>query len=128
MPLNKRDFTIKRNDTLPSIQICIIDRDCLGGKQPFQLSAVTAVTFTMINDCGETKIFNKPAQIFSYEKGLVQYNWSAEDTNESGLFQGEFQLLFSGGGKMSLPIDSPIQIEIFNGLHSAGPCAKLSLF
>jgi hypothetical protein len=117
MPLNKKDFSIKRNDTLPALQICVIDRDCLGGKQPFQLSGVTAVTFTMIDDCGQPKIFNKEAQIYSYEKGIIQYNWNAEDTNQNGLFKGEFQLEFSGGGKLSLPQDSPIQIEIYKDLN-----------
>ena len=94
MPLNKNEFIIKRNDTLPALQICLIDRGCLGGKEPFNLDGVTGATFTMASSCGDYKIFGKDAQIVSYSAGTIQYNWSADDTNESGRFLGEFQLLY----------------------------------
>jgi len=112
MPMNKSEFIIKRNDTLPALQICLIDRGCLGGKQPYSLSGVTGVTFTMANDCGDYKIFAKEAQIVSYSAGTIQYNWDASDTNESGKFLGEFQLLYSDGNKLSIPQNGQINIEI----------------
>lgn len=112
MPMNKSEFIIKRNDTLPSLQVCLIDKGCLGGKQPFSLDGLTGVTFTMTNDCGEYKIFGKDAQIISYSAGTIQYNWDAEDTNESGKFNGEFQLLYSDGNKLSIPQNGQIKIEI----------------
>lgn len=108
----KNKFFIKRNDTLPSLEIVIIDRACLGNKVPFNLSGVTACTFTMSTDCGDTKIMAKTAQIISYSGGSIAYNWDAEDTNEEGIFYGEFQLLFSDGKRMSIPQIGPITIEI----------------
>lgn len=108
----KNKFFIKRNDTLPSLEIVIIDRACLGGKIPFDLSGVTACTFTMTNDCGDMKIMAKTAQIVSYSGGTIAYNWEAVDTDESGIFYGEFQLLFSSGGRMSIPQIGNISIEI----------------
>lgn len=112
MPTNKNEFIIKRNDTLPALQICLIDRGCLGGKQSFNLDGVTGATFTMVSSCGDYKIFAKTAQIVSYSGGTIQYNWSAEDTNESGKFLGEFQLLYSDGNKLSIPQNGQIDIEI----------------
>ncbi len=112
MPLNKKEFIIKRNDTLPALQLCLIDRGCLGGKESFNLDGVTGATFTMTNDCGEYKIFGKTAQIVSSSGGTIQYNWDAEDTNEAGKFNGEFQLLFSDGNKMSIPQNGQISINI----------------
>jgi len=53
MPTNKNEFIIKRNDTLPALQICLIDRGCLGGKQSFNLDGVTGATFTMVSSCGD---------------------------------------------------------------------------
>lgn len=117
MPLNRQDFTIKRNDTLPSIQVCIIDKDCLGGKQPFLLTNVTGATFSMVNNCGEPKIIGATAQISSSSGGTIQYNWTSEDTSEAGIYDGEFQLLFAGGGKMSIPQDKSIRIEIFKDVN-----------
>ena len=112
MPTNKNEFIIKRNDTLPALQICLIDRGCLGGKEPFNMDGVTGVTFTMANDCGDYKIFGKTAQIVSLSAGTIQYNWEAADTNEAGRFSGEFQLLYSDGGKMSVPQNGHIDILI----------------
>lgn len=117
MPTNKNEFTIKRNDTLPALQLCLIDSGCLGGKEPFNLSGVTGVTFTMANNCGDYKIFAKDAQIISYSAGTIQYNWSAEDTNEAGKFNGEFQLLFSDGNKLSIPQIGQIDIEITKDIN-----------
>ena len=108
----KNKFFIKRNDTLPSLEVVVIDRGCLGNRMPFNLSGVTACTFTMTNDCGDMKIMAKPSQIISYSGGTISYNWDAEDTNQSGIFYGEFQLLFSGGARMSIPQIGNISIEI----------------
>lgn len=108
----KNKFFIKRNDTLPSLEISIIDRACLGNRIPFDLSEVTACTFTMATDCGDIKIMAKTAQIISYSGGTIAYNWDSEDTNESGLYNGEFKLLFSGGSIMSIPQIGNITIEI----------------
>jgi len=105
-------FTIKRNDTLPALQICLIDRGCLGGKEAYDLTNVTGITFTMTNDCGEYKIFGKSAQTISASAGTIQYNWEAVDTNEAGVFNGEFQLLYLDGNKMSVPQNGHISINI----------------
>ena len=99
MPLDKKKVTIKRNDTLPSLMVNVIDRGCLYEKKPFHLSGVTAVTFSMLNtDCDYHKISQKTAFVFCYSGGTLQYNWSSEDTNESGNYLGEFELNFIGGG------------------------------
>ena len=108
----KNKFFIKRNDTLPSLGIIVIDRGCLGNRIPFNLSGVTGCTFTMTNDSGNMKIVAKTAQIISYSGGVISYNWADEDTNEDGIFYGEFQLLFSSGDKMSIPQIGNISIEI----------------
>lgn len=109
---NQNEFIIKRNDTLPSLQVCIIDRGCLGGKEPYELSGVTGVTFTMTSNCGDYKILEKPAQIISFSGGIIQYNWDPEDTNESGNFNGEFQMLYSDGKRLSIPQNGHIGIFI----------------
>lgn len=110
-------FTIKRNDTLPALQICLIDRGCLGGKEPYNLTGVTGVTFTMANNCGDYKIFAKTAQLISYSAGTIQYNWDPEDTNEAGRFKGEFQLLYSDGNRLSIPKNGQIQIDILKDIN-----------
>lgn len=117
MPLDKRTFTIKRNDTYPSLLVNVIDRGDLYEKQSFNLSAVTAVTFSMKNlDCDYNKISLKTAGIFCVSGGTLQYEWDAIDTNESGNYVGEFQLNFTDGRKMSIPQVGGINIEIVDDI------------
>jgi len=117
MPLQKHDFIIKQNDTLPALQMCVIGRGCLNEKIPFDLTSVTGATFTMVDSQGCSKIVAQEAQIISASGGTIQYNWIADDTSESGIFKGEFQLLFADGKKLSVPQTSPIQIEIPKDLN-----------
>jgi hypothetical protein len=113
----KNKFFIKRNDTLPSLEVCIIDRSCLGSVIPFDLSAATACTFTMVSKCGDIKIMGAQAQIVSYSGGTVAYNWQDGDTSEDGIYYGEFQLQFATGQKMSIPQIGNITIEIGKDLN-----------
>lgn len=66
----------------------------------------------MKNECGDIQIMAKSAQVISYSGGVVQYNWDAEDTTISGMFKGEFQLLFNDGKRLSVPRIGSIQIKI----------------
>ena len=118
MSINKSKFTLKRNDTLPALQVCIFERGRLSGKRGFSLSGVSAVTFSMVDtSCDHHKISLKPAQIFCMSGGTIQYNWDLEDTNEAGNYKGEFELFFIGGGKISLPAHGGIDIEIVKDIN-----------
>lgn len=108
----KNEFHLKRNDTLPVLKLQLIDRSCLGSKIPFDLTSLTGATFTMKNDCGDIKIMAKTAQILSYSGGVIEYNWESDDTTDSGIFYGEFQLLFNDGKRLSIPQIGAIKIEI----------------
>jgi len=114
---NNNEFHMKRNDTLPVLKLQLIDRSCLGSRMPFDLDNVTGATFTMKNDCGDIKIMAKDAQILSYSGGTIQYNWEADDTTDSGIFYGEFQLLYNDGKRLSIPQIGAIKIEIENDVN-----------
>lgn len=105
-------FIIKRNDTLPALELTLVDRGRLGEKMGYNLSGVTEITFTMVSSCGEYKIFAQSAETVCYSGGTIRYNWRSGDTNESGKFSGEFQLTFSDGNRLSVPQNGQIQIEI----------------
>ena len=118
MPLDKKFFTIKRNDTLPVLLVHVFGRGCLYEKKPFNLSGVTAVTFSMLNvDCDFHKISLAPAKVFCFSAGTLQYSWIDGDTNESGNYLGEFQLHYSGGKKMSVPQNGGIQIQVVDDIN-----------
>lgn len=110
-------FFIKRNDTLPALRIKIKDRGYLGQVQAFDLSTATGATFTMVDSCGNPKVYNQYAQITESSGGTLQYNWQVGDTDESGIFSGEFEIFFSGGTKITVPQIGTIKIEIAKDLN-----------
>jgi hypothetical protein len=117
MDRNNNEYHLKRNDTLPVLKMQLIDRSCLGSRIPFDLTGVLSATFTMKNSCGDIKIMAKNAQIISYSGGVIQYNWDSEDTSDSGLFDAEFQLLYTDGNRMSIPQIGSIRVEIENDVN-----------
>ena len=117
MAVKKNEFHLKRNDTLPVLKLQLIDRSCLGSRVPFDLTGVSSATFTMKNSCGDIKIMAKTAQILSFSGGVIQYNWEAEDTTDSGLFDAEFQLIYADGKRLSMPQIGSIKIEIENDVN-----------
>ena len=110
--MNQKPFIIKRNDTLPELSINIKTRNCINAVIPFDLTNVTGCTFSMADECGNVVIASNPAQVTSTTGGTVQYSWQDGDTSVSGKFQGEFELIFDDGKKISVPNLGAIEIFI----------------
>ena len=113
-------FYIKANDTLPSLQIMLMTKGSLDEVLQFNLSAVTACTFSMADDAGNLRISSKQAQIMDINKGLIQYNWIKNDTMVPGIYKAEFELYFSGNTieqKMTVPLFGQINVEIFKDIN-----------
>jgi hypothetical protein len=116
MQYNKLQFYIKKGDTLPSLQVRVVELGCLLDRQPANLNGVTGATFTLKDDCGNLKISENPAHLISVSGGVIQYNWRAGDTDTSGRFIGEFQLNYSNGARMSIPQTGNILVYIEDGI------------
>lgn len=112
-------FSIKQNDTLPSLQVYVKDRGCLDNIIPFDMSGVTACTFSMIDQYGNLKISSASAAINSYSGGNIQYSWSVGDTDTEGKFKAEFELFFSDGNKMTVPTLGVIEVNVLKDVNDA---------
>lgn len=110
-------FFIKQNDTLPAIQVKVRTRGYLDQIKPFNMSGVTACTFSMADDCGNLVIASAIAQITCVSGGTIQYNWADGDTSGVGKFIGEFELVFAGGNKMTIPTLGNIGIQISKDIN-----------
>lgn len=112
-----KPFIIKRNDTFPSLSINIKTRGEFNQIIPYNLSAVTACTFSMSDSSGRLIVSSASATILVASAGTIQYTWTTDDTDTSGKFNGEFELLFSGGNIMSIPNLGYINIEIIDDIN-----------
>lgn len=116
---NINTFSIKQNDTLPSLQVYVKDRGCLDNIIPFNLSGVTGVTFSMADKYGNLKISSATAAINSYTGGSIQYSWQVGDTDTDGKFKAEFELFFSDGNKMTVPTLGTIEVNVLKDVNDA---------
>ena len=114
--MSNQIFKIKRNDTLPALQVSIGTKGNLGQKIGYDLTNVTGITFTMIDECSNSKVYNQTAQIICVSGGTIQYNWQDGDTDTEGIFMGEFELGFATGQRLSIPTQSGIKIEILKDI------------
>ncbi len=115
--MNNQIFKIKRNDTLPELQLNITTKGNLGQKIGYDLSGATGVTFTMIDGCSNTKVYNQDAEILCASGGTIQYSWQDGDTDTEGIYYGEFQIKFSSGKRLSVPTQNGIKIEVLKDIN-----------
>jgi hypothetical protein len=106
------EFIIKQNDTLPILEVCLFGKGNLGQREVMSLAGATGVTFSMVDSCGDYAIMKQTAQITNMTAGTIQHSWTTADTSEAGKFNGEFEITYTGGGKMSVPQIGGIPIRI----------------
>ena len=103
-------FTIKQNDTLPILEVQLLDYN----DTPINLK-LCGVTFHMVDRKLEVKI-KRQVDIVSIENGEIKVNWLEGDTSESGLFKGEFEINMPDGKVISVPNNSYFTINIIKEL------------
>lgn len=116
---NAKPFIIKRHDTLPVLSLSIKSKGEINEVIPFNLSGVSACTFSMADDSGALKVSSASATILVASAGTIQYSWSSDDTNTEGKFNGEFELFFTGGKKMSIPTLGSIEINVIKDINGS---------
>ncbi len=114
---NTQPFIIKCNDTLPSLSLSLQTKGRFNQIMPFNLTGVTATTFSMSDEHGNLKVSSSLAEITCVSGGTIQYNWIVGDTDEYGKYQGEFELFFTGGKKMSIPGLGYLDIHIIKDIN-----------
>ena len=111
--MSNYSFNIKQNDTSPTLSVVIADSDgtaidLTGASVQFKMRAVNSSTLKV----------NASASITNASNGAVSYTFSSCNRDTSGLFQGEFQVTFSGGAIETFPNAEYISINILDDLDS----------
>jgi len=90
-------FSIKQNDTSPSLQATLKDASLT----PINLSGAT-VMFHMKSVDGTVKI-DETMTITDAENGVVQYDWQVGDTDTVGTYYVEFEVTYSDASVETFP-------------------------
>jgi len=115
-------FMMKRHDTRPFLDTNLR----VSPTEYVDLNiADIKVTFIMKDiDTNEVKINAKSCIIIDPDTGSVRYPWVPEDTNTTGIYQGEFEVSFpSEGGlanaKVTYPVDDSFVVVIMEDFNNA---------
>lgn len=97
---------MRKGDTWPPLRATLIEAD----GNPIDLTGAT-VTFQMEDD-NNNEVINSSAIIESSSEGKVRYDWSPNDTDEVGTFEGDFVIEFPSGQIATVPNREYIPIYI----------------
>ena len=94
-------YRITEGDTKPDLEAQLTE-----GQTASDITGNTSVTFTMRRqNIGTVKVNAAAAVVDDASTGLVHYEWTSNDTDEPGIYEGKFQVNFSGGNRASYPSD-----------------------
>jgi hypothetical protein len=108
-------FTIKRHARRPYLRISVKD----GSGDPFDLTGALNATFIMYDSLGVSKVSSPAVLPAPLTSGIVYYAWGPTDTNTAGEFRAEFDLVYAGGEKLTLPVKGNLSIRIYEDLNNA---------
>lgn len=106
-------FRIKRNDRLPELVANCLDAANIA----VDLTSASSVEFHMkVSGSGGAVKVDAAGTIVNAAAGTVKYAWAAGDTDTSGTYDGEFEVMFSGGRTETFPNTEHITITIIDDL------------
>lgn len=111
-------FFIRKNSELPILQMKVYNDGRSDYKSIFDKLENATITFSMVDDKGRYKVFNKSGIIIPVVKNVcpeeqeyyIGYKFDKKDTNKPGCYRGEFKIDFLDDG-CSLIV--PIREELF---------------
>tara|TARA_R110000772_G_C13235731_1_gene433187 strand:- start:187 stop:507 length:321 start_codon:yes stop_codon:yes gene_type:complete len=104
-------FTIKQNDTSPSISATLKD----GSGAALDLSGAY-VRFHLKGVDGSLKV-DAAVLLTDAANGVIQYNWASGDTDTAGTYYAEFEATYSDDSIETFPNDGNLAIKIVKELN-----------
>lgn len=101
---------LKVDDTGPPLRVMLLNED----GNPVNLTGFDATLHVQLPRADSAKV-NEAMTIFDAERGIVEYDWSASDTDEQGLYKAEVKTT-DGTDTISYPSDRYFRIHIMEDL------------
>lgn len=105
------DFTIKRNDTKPDLQVTLKGADGVA----INLTGATVEFHMKLPNAAALKV-EAAATVVTAASGIVKYVWQSGDTDTCGLYDGEFEITFGDGTKLTCPNPDHLKILVYEDL------------
>ena len=99
-------FTIRQNDTSPSLQATLKDFEGTS----ISISGATA-QFHMKSIDGTLKV-DQQMTITDADNGVVQYDWQSGDTDTPGSYYVEFEVTYSDGSIETFPNKGNLSVVV----------------
>lgn len=118
-----QNFYIRKNSTLPVIKLKLINDGRSTYRQIYDRLENAAVTFSMIDDKGNYKVFNKAGLLLPVDKEICKedgeyylgYQFTEKDTNLAGTFKAEFRINFLDNGvSLVVPIREDLYVNVLD--------------
>ena len=121
------EFFIKKNSTLPKLQVEVLNESRNGYNQLDPLISASTITFSMQDvETGMYKIANSPATVKLNEDGsgyILSYQFSKKNTNKNGNYNGFFTIT-NERGVYSVPIESDLYITVAESFTDSSMCCR----
>jgi len=108
--MSHTDFSIKQSNRRPYLRVTLKDENDV----VVNVTTANAVLFSMeARDIVTPKIARAAATVVDAVNGVVEYRWTAADTDTEGIYFGEFVVDWDGiDDEITFPNDGYIAIEV----------------
>lgn len=106
------DFSLKSGDTWPPVDATLSDAN-----GAINLTTATSVKFVMAPTGGGGPTVNSVCTITNAALGQVRYVWVSPNTDTSGTYKVEFEILWSDGKIGTVPNEGYLTVEILDDLN-----------
>lgn len=118
-----QNFNIRKNSTLPILKLKLINDGRLTYRTIYDRLENAAITFSMMDDKGIYKVFNKQGLLIPVDKEIcpedgeyyLGYEFDLKDVNVSGTFKAEFKIDFLDNGEsLIVPIREDLYVTVLD--------------
>lgn len=118
-----QNFFIRKNSNLPVLKVKVVNDGRKDFRKIYDRLENAAITFSMIDDKGNYKVFNKQALLLPVDKEIcpedgeyyLGYSFEDRDTNVAGFFKAEFKIDFLDNGySLIVPIREDLFVNVLD--------------
>ena len=118
-----QNFFIRKNSNLPILKLKVINDGRNTYRTIYDMLENAAITFSMVDDNGRYKVFNKQALLLPVDKELCKedgeyylgYQFTEKDTNQIGIYKAEFRInLLDNNTSLVVPIREDLYVTVLD--------------